>query len=189
MRARERAEPRLRCLRRRANFSNSATIRAEKRLKRGSTDTHMERMKGLIAKIAKRLSGPKTPRRRSQAQSRPLDVRRKRCAPHAGARTACRSTSLAARRRRTPQDRGDFDVSRLSFLPNMCAFCLLLLYSLADAGTGLHGLRLSARPGSLSTTFSMRQPVSRPAMAKDHRELGMGLDRLWPGLGLTGRSS
>ena len=140
---------------------------AEKRL--NALDRYdMERMKGLIAKIAKRLA-VKHSRRRKKRNRGQLDVRRTMRA-NAGLDGVPFNVIWRQKKKDRPKIVAICDVS--GSVAQYVRFLLLLLYSLADAVPDIHAFAFSHRLKPVDDILADNE--FEAAMAKIIRELGMG---------------
>lgn len=140
---------------------------AEKRL--NALDRYdMERMKGLIAKIAKRLAVKHSRRRRKRNRGQ-LDVRRTMRA-NAGLEGVPFNVIWRQKKKDRPKIVAICDVS--GSVAQYVRFLLLLLYSLADAVPDIHAFAFSHRLKPVDDILADNE--FEAAMAKIIRELGMG---------------
>ncbi|MCA8901433.1 MAG: VWA domain-containing protein, partial [Hyphomonas sp.] len=128
----------------------------------------MERMKRLVAKIAKRLA-VKHSRRRKKRNRGVLDVRRTMRA-NAGLDGVPFNVIWRQRRKDRPKILVICDVS--GSVAQYVRFLLLLLWSMKDVVPDLHAFAFSFRLGSVDET--LEQNPFEEAMAKILREYGMG---------------
>jgi hypothetical protein len=140
---------------------------AEKRL--NALDRYdMERMKGLIAKIAKRLAVKHSRRRRKRNRGQ-LDVRRTMRA-NAGLDGVPFNVIWRQKKKDRPKIVAICDVS--GSVAQYVRFLLLLLYSLADAVPDIHAFAFSHRLKPVDDILADNE--FEAAMVKIIRELGMG---------------
>ncbi|MEQ8299231.1 MAG: VWA domain-containing protein [Hyphomonas sp.] len=140
---------------------------AEKRL--NALDRYdMERMKDLIAKIAKRLAVKHSRRRRKRNRGQ-LDVRRTMRA-NAGLDGVPFNVIWRQKKKDRPKIVAICDVS--GSVAQYVRFLLLLLYSLADAVPDIHAFAFSHRLKPVDDILADNE--FEAAMAKIIRELGMG---------------